>query len=144
MVSLTMSDPPRPGQQSSSQPRSQPLTPSSATDDSALDLQAVGPDVTLRGLFFLFVRSEAAWSCGLGLISIVSPLFGVGHLYFSQFLLFLPFIFLPLLGIVFGVRAMDGDQKAGGVAGIVLSVIGGIVTILGVVADFLARLPPMF
>lgn len=62
----------------------------------------------------------AAWACGVGLVTIVVPLF------FSRV-----FFFLPIVGIIYGFRAIQRGKLIGGIAGIVLSAIGGILTLFG-------------
>lgn len=63
---------------------------------------------------------DALWSIGLGLVSIVLP-------FFSNRI----FYFLALLGLYYGIRAIRRGRVIGGVVGIVVNVIGGIITILG-------------
>jgi hypothetical protein len=70
------------------------------------------------GMMSQFNR-DALWSIGLGLVSIVVP-FTVGYVFF----------FLPFIGLYYGYRAIRRGSVIGGVVGIVLSVIGGIITIL--------------
>jgi hypothetical protein len=63
---------------------------------------------------------DALWSIGLGLVSIVVP-----------FVLNRVFFFLPLIGLFYAVRAIRRGRVIGGVVGIVLNVIGGIITLMG-------------
>jgi hypothetical protein len=63
---------------------------------------------------------DALWSIGLGLVSIVVP-----------FVLNRVFFFLPLIGLFYAVRAIRRGRVIGGVVGIVLNVIGGIITLIG-------------
>jgi hypothetical protein len=63
---------------------------------------------------------DALWSIGVGLVSIVVP-----------FVLNRIFFFLPLIGLYYGVRAIRRGRLIGGIVGIVLNVIGGIITLLG-------------
>jgi hypothetical protein len=40
------------------------------------------------------------------------------------------FFFLPLLGLFYGVRAIMRGRMIGGIIGIVLNIIGGVITLL--------------
>ena len=62
---------------------------------------------------------DALWSVGFGLASTILP-----------FVLNYVFFFLPLLGIFYGIRAIMRGRMIGGIVGIVLNVIGGIITLL--------------
>ena len=62
----------------------------------------------------------AGWSILLGLVGIIVP-----------FLLNRVFFFLPIIGLISGVRAIQRGRMIGGIVGIVLNVIGGIITLLG-------------
>ena len=64
-------------------------------------------------------RGDALWSVGFGLASTILP-----------FVLNYVFFFLPLLGIFYGIRAIMRGRMIGGIVGIVLNVIGGIITLL--------------
>jgi hypothetical protein len=66
---------------------------------------------------------DAALACGLGLVSILVPFF-LGRIFY----------FMPLLGIFYGVRAITRGRMIGGIVGIVLSVIGGLITLLALMA----------
>ena len=55
----------------------------------------------------------------LGLVSIIVP-FAFGRVFF----------FLPLIGLLSAVRAIRRGQVIGGIVGIVLNVLGGIVTLI--------------
>ncbi len=63
---------------------------------------------------------SAAWACGVGLVTIIVP-FAFGRVFF----------FLPIIGIIYGFRAIQRGKLIGGVTGIVLSAIGGIITLIG-------------
>jgi hypothetical protein len=59
------------------------------------------------------------WSIGLGLASAILP-----------FVIHNVFFFLPLIGLVYGVRAIMRGRMIGGIVGIVLNLVGGAVTLL--------------
>jgi hypothetical protein len=61
----------------------------------------------------------AAWSIGLGLVSIVVPL--VSSFYFP---------IMPIIGALNGVRAIQRGRLIGGIIGLVLNAIGGIISLL--------------
>jgi hypothetical protein len=65
---------------------------------------------------------DALWSIGLGLVSIVVP-FVFNRIFF----------FLPLIGLYYGIRAITRGRMIGGIVGIVVNVIGGLITILGLI-----------
>ena len=65
---------------------------------------------------------DALWSIGLGLVSIVVPIF-MGRVFY----------FLALLGIFYGIRAIRRGRLIGGGVGIFLCAIGGFITILNLV-----------
>ena len=65
-------------------------------------------------------RGDALWSIGLGVVSIVVP-----------FVLNRVFFFLPLIGLFYGIRAIRRGRVIGGIVGIVVNVIGGIITLIG-------------
>lgn len=60
----------------------------------------------------------AAWSIGFGLVSIVVPFFA--NFYFP---------ILPIIGLINAVRAIQRGRMIGGVVGIVLNLLGGVVTL---------------
>ena len=62
----------------------------------------------------------AAWACGVGVVTIVVPIF-FGRVFF----------FLPIIGLIYGFRAIQRGKLIGGITGIVLSAIGGILTLFG-------------
>jgi hypothetical protein len=61
----------------------------------------------------------AAWSIGLGIISIVVPF--VSNFYFP---------IMPIIGAINGVRAIQRGRVIGGVVGLVLNAIGGLVSLI--------------
>ncbi len=65
---------------------------------------------------------RAAWACGIGLVTVIVP-FAFGRVFF----------FLPIIGIISGVRAIQGGKLIGGIVGIGLSGIGGVLTLIGLV-----------
>src|ERR1700693_2535869 len=112
------------------QPPSQPPSPSSLQTPTSMYPQpgapgqvpppylptaTVGAGINVMSQF----GGDAAWSCGLGLVSILVPFF-LGRIFY----------FMPLLGIFYGVRAITRGRMIGGIVGIVLSVIGGLITLL--------------
>jgi hypothetical protein len=62
----------------------------------------------------------AAWAIGVGLVTVVVPLVA-GRVFF----------FLPIICVIYGVRAIQRGKLIGGIIGLVLSVIGGILTLIG-------------
>jgi hypothetical protein len=66
---------------------------------------------------------DALWSIGLGLVSIVVPFF-LGRVFY----------FLPIIGLYYGIRALRRSKVIGGTVGIVLSAIGGVVTLIALFA----------
>ena len=79
---------------------------------------AIQPAAVGAGVLGQFGGS-AAWSIGLGLASIIVP-----------FLLNYVFFFLPLIGLIAGVRAIMRGKLIGGIVGIILNLIGGAITLL--------------
>ena len=65
----------------------------------------------------------AALSIVVGLATVVVP-----------FVFDRVFFFLPIIGLIAGVQAIRGGRMIGGVIGIVLSVIGGIITLIALFA----------
>jgi hypothetical protein len=65
----------------------------------------------------------AGWSVLLGVVSIAVP-----------FIFNRVFFFLPIIGLIAGVRAIMRGRMIGGIVGIVLNVIGGLITILALFA----------
>jgi len=65
----------------------------------------------------------AAWAIILGLVTIIVP-FVFGRIFF----------FLPIIGLLSAVQAIRRGKVIGGVVGIVLNVIGGIITLIGLFA----------
>ncbi len=62
---------------------------------------------------------SAMWACIAGLVTIIVP-FAFGRVYF----------FLPIIGIITGIRAIRAGKLIGGIVGIALSAIGGLITIV--------------
>ena len=62
---------------------------------------------------------RAAWSIGVGLVTIVAP-----------FVVHWVFYVLALVGLLYGVQAIRRGQLIGGIIGIVLNVIGGLLTVV--------------
>lgn len=63
----------------------------------------------------------AGAACLVGLITIIVP-FVAGRVFF----------FLPIVGVISGIRAITQGRVIGGVVGIVLNVIGGLITIFAI------------
>jgi len=61
---------------------------------------------------------RAAWSIGIGLVTIVAP-----------FVVHFVFYLLALIGLIYGIQAIRRGLVIGGIVGIVLNVIGGLLTI---------------
>ena len=70
------------------------------------------------GLMYQF-GGPAAWSIGCGLVSIIVPF--VTNFYFP---------ILPIIGLLNGVRAMQRGRLIGGVVGLVVNLIGGVVSLI--------------
>ncbi len=72
------------------------------------------------GLLYQFTGS-AGWACLVGVITIAVP-----------FIFNRVFFFLPIIGLILAIQAIVRSRKmVGGIVGIVLNVIGGIITLLG-------------
>ena len=80
-----------------------------------MPVSAVGAGGALISQF----RGAAAWSIGLGLVSIVVPL--VSTFYFP---------IMPIIGALNGVRAIQRGRVIGGIVGLVLNGIGGIIALI--------------
>lgn len=80
-----------------------------------MPVAAVGAGGALISQF----RGAAAWSIGLGLVSIVVPL--VSTFYFP---------IMPIIGALNGVRAIQRGRVIGGIVGLVLNGIGGIIALI--------------
>lgn len=80
-----------------------------------MPVAAVGAGATLMSQF----GGAAAWSIGLGLVSIVVPL--VSTFYFP---------IMPLIGAVNGVRAIQRGRVIGGIVGLALNAIAGIIALI--------------
>lgn len=62
----------------------------------------------------------ALWAIIAGLVTVVTP-FVFGRVFF----------FLPIIAVITGVRAIQGGKLIGGLVGIVLGIMGGILTLIG-------------
>ncbi len=80
-----------------------------------MPVAAVGAGGALMSQF----GGAAAWSIGLGLVSIVVPL--VSTFYFP---------IMPIIGALNGVRAIQRGRVIGGIVGLVLNGIGGIIALI--------------
>jgi len=76
---------------------------------------AAGAGIGLMSQF----TGAAAWSIGFGLVSIIVPF--VTSFYFP---------ILPIFGLLNGIRAIQRGKIIGGIVGIVLNVVGGIVSLI--------------
>lgn len=65
----------------------------------------------------------AAWSIGVGLATVIVP-----------FVFNRVFFFIPIIGLLGAVQAIRGGRLIGGVIGMVLNVIGGIITLIALFA----------
>jgi hypothetical protein len=83
-----------------------------------MPLAAAGAGLSLASQF----TGDALWAIGLGLASIV-VLFAFSRVFF----------FVPLIGLFYGIRAIRRGRVIGGIVGLVLNVIGGLLTILTLV-----------
>ena len=98
----------------------QPNAPSSIqTPPPYLPVAAAGAGGGLMSQF----GGDAAWSIGFGLASTIIP-------FVFNYVLF----FLPLIGIFYGVRAIMRGRLIGGIVGLVLNVIGGLITVYALTA----------
>jgi hypothetical protein len=80
-----------------------------------MPVAAVGAGGTLLSQF----GGAAAWSCGLGIVSIVVPF--VTNFYFP---------IMPIIGALNGIRAIQRGRLIGGIVGLVLNGIGGLVALI--------------
>jgi hypothetical protein len=81
---------------------------------------AIGAGASL-GVLSQFTGS-AAWAIGLGLATIIVP-FTLGRVFYIT----------PIVAFLAGIRAERAGKVIGGVVGMVLSVIGGIITVITLV-----------
>jgi hypothetical protein len=79
----------------------------------------IGTGAATAGILSQFT-GRALWACIIGLVTIIVP-FAFGRVFF----------FLPIIGVIYGFRAIQGGKLVGGIFGIVLSAIGGILTLIG-------------
>ena len=89
--------------------------PPAATPAPVLPTRAAGAAGLMSQL-----RGNAGWGILLGVICIVVP-----------FVFNRVFFFLPILGLIAAIQAIRRGKLIGGIVGIVLNVIGGIITLLG-------------
>jgi hypothetical protein len=76
--------------------------------------------VGTAGILYQFTGS-AGWACLMGVICIAVP-----------FVFNRVFFFLPIIGLILAIQAIVRSKKMiGGIVAIVLNVIGGIITLIG-------------
>jgi uncharacterized membrane protein len=113
--------PPPPTPTYSYQPAPTPgLTPGAYAPAPGTPVPPMLP-VTYQAAGFSFTQQfggAAAWSIGLGLVSIVVPLFA--NFYFP---------ILPIIGFINAVRAIQRGRLIGGIVGIVVNALGGLVSL---------------
>lgn len=80
---------------------------------------SIGPAAGTAGVLSQFTGS-AGWGVLVGLACIVVP-----------FVFNRVFFFLPIIGLILGIQAIRQGKLIGGIVAIVLNVIGGIITLLG-------------
>ena len=80
-----------------------------------MPVAAVGASGALMSQF----GGAAAWSIGLGIVSIVAPF--VINFYFP---------IMPIIGGLNGIRAIQRGRVIGGILGLVLNAIGGLVALI--------------
>jgi len=80
-----------------------------------MPVAAVGAGGTLLSQF----GGAAAWSCGLGIVSIIVPF--ATNFYFP---------IMPIIGALNGIRAIQRGRLIGGIVGLVLNGIGGLVALI--------------
>ena len=110
--------PPQPAYPSSTQtppPMVPPIGAPGQVPPPYLPVAAAGTGLNLMSQF----SGDALWSVGFGLAATIVP-----------FVLNRVFFFLPLIGLFYGVRAIMRGRMIGGIVGIVLNVIGGIITLI--------------
>jgi uncharacterized membrane protein len=78
-------------------------------------LAAAGGGVSLMSQF----RGPALWSIIAGILSIFVP-------FFANFYFYL----LPAVGLYYGVRAFQRGLVIGGIVGVVLNILGGLVSLI--------------
>lgn len=82
-------------------------------------LPGVGAGWGFVGILAQF-EPPALWAIIAGLVTVVTP-FVFGRVFF----------FLPIIAVITGVRAIQGGKLIGGIVGIVLGIMGGILTLIG-------------
>lgn len=76
--------------------------------------------VALGGAGFTYqFGGPAAWSIGIGVVSTIVPLFAGYYFYF-----------LPVVGFINAIRAIQRGRMVGGVVGIIANIIGGIMSLI--------------
>jgi hypothetical protein len=71
------------------------------------------------GMFLSQFGGAAAWSIGLGIVSIVVPF--ASNFYFP---------IMPIIGALNGIRAIQRGRMIGGIVGLVLNGIGGLISLM--------------
>lgn len=94
------------------------LPPAPAAQAAALPRAMVGPAVTGGGLLWQF-SGPALWPMGMGLVAIVVPIFTSFY-----------FPILTIFGAIGGWRAIQRGRLFGGIAAIVLNILGGLMSLL--------------
>ena len=109
--------PPPPGYPARQSPFQAPAAPAAYQNQPPPPYAAMGV-AGAAGLMSQFT-GRAAWSIGVGLVTIIAP-----------FVVHWVFYVLALVGLLYGVQAIRRGQLIGGIIGIVLNVIGGLLTVL--------------
>ena len=109
--------PPPPGYPAPQSPFQAPAAPAAYQNQPPPPYAAMGV-AGAAGLMSQFT-GRAAWSIGVGLVTIIAP-----------FVVHWVFYVLALVGLLYGVQAIRRGQLIGGIIGIVLNVIGGLLTVL--------------
>ena len=97
------------------QPYLQQQQPYAAQQPASFGARGVGGAAGLTSQF----TGSAGWSCICGVVTIVAP-----------FIVHWVFYLLAIVGLIYGVQAIRRGQLIGGGVGIVLNVIGGLLTII--------------
>ena len=109
--------PPPPGYPAPQSPFQAPAAPAAYQNQPPPPYAAMGV-AGAAGLMSQFT-GRAAWSIGVGLVTIIAP-----------FVVHWVFYVLALVGLLYGVQAIRRGQLIGGIIGIVLNVIGGLLTVV--------------
>jgi hypothetical protein len=107
-----------PGSSPSPMPPAQQFPPGYAMPPGQMP-QAVGPAPVGVSMISQFTGA-AGWGILLGLVTIAVP-FIFGRVFF----------FLPIIGLIAGIQAIRTGKLIGGIVAIVLNIIGGIITLIG-------------